>query len=113
SRDWSSDVCSSDLVAPWQFCRIAIGKNTDLVAIDYHVITIDGDSTREAAMCSVILSQVGIGLGIAQIIDRDDFNIMLFATFIVSTQYITADAAVAVNCNTNGHYILSCFIKPV
>ena len=54
---------------------------------------------------------MGVGLRIAQVVDGDDFNIVLFATFVMCTQDVASDAAIAVNCDTNSHVNISLGIK--
>jgi hypothetical protein len=54
-------------------------------------------------MRSVVLCQVGICLGITQVIDRYDLNVMFFAAFVMSTQNIATDTTIPVNSNTNRH----------
>jgi len=51
----------------------------------------------------VVAGQVGVGLGIAQVVDGDDFDIVLLATFIVGTQDVAADATLTVDGDANGH----------
>jgi hypothetical protein len=49
---------------------------------------------------------MGIRLSIAQIVDRNDLNVILFAAFVMRAKDVAADAAVAVNCDTYGHLFL-------
>jgi hypothetical protein len=49
------------------------------------------------------LGQVRIGFRIAQVVDRDDLDLMVAAGFIQRTQNITADTAVAVDGNFHRH----------
>ncbi|MNO07113.1 hypothetical protein D3C81_2291800 [compost metagenome] len=54
-------------------------------------------------MGGVVARQVRVRLGIAQVVDGDDFDIVLLATFIVGTQNVAADATVTVDGDANGH----------
>ena len=55
-------------------------------------------------MGGVVLGQVGVGFRLAQIVDGDDLDIMLLATFIVGTQHIAANPAITIDCNANRHF---------
>jgi hypothetical protein len=57
-------------------------------------------------MRRVKLRQMRVGFGIAEIVDGDDLQVMLLATFIVGTQDIAADAAIAIDGNAKGHEFL-------
>ena len=92
-------------LAPGQFGGIAVGQHADFVTIDHHVIALNAHGAGELAVRRVVLGEVGVGLGIAQVIDGHDLNIVLFATFVMGTQDVAADAAVAVNSNANRHDI--------
>jgi hypothetical protein len=46
---------------------------------------------------------VRVGLGTAEIVDRDDGKVMLLAAFVVGAQDVAADAAVAVDRDFDGH----------
>jgi hypothetical protein len=52
---------------------------------------------------SVVLCEVRIRLRVAQVVDGYDLNVMLFATFVMSTQNIATDTTIPVNSNTNRH----------
>jgi hypothetical protein len=53
---------------------------------------------------------VGVCLGITQVIDRYDLNVMFFAAFVMSTQNIATDTTIPVNSNTNRHETTPFFI---
>jgi hypothetical protein len=46
---------------------------------------------------------VRVGLGAAEIVDRDDGEIVLLPAFVVRAQNVAADAAVAVDRDFEGH----------
>jgi len=54
-------------------------------------------------VCGVKARQMGIGLGIAQVVDGNDLDVMFGATFIVRTQNVAANAAKPIDGDTNGH----------
>src|SRR5690606_15785051 len=90
-------------LAPGQLGRVAIGQHADLVAVDHHVVAVDLDGAGELAVGGVVARQVRVGLGIAQIVDGDDFDVVLLAGFVVGTQDVAADAAVPVDGDADGH----------
>jgi hypothetical protein len=51
----------------------------------------------------VVAGQVRVGLGVPEIVDRDELQIVPLAAFIMGSQDISADAAVAVYCHSNRH----------
>jgi hypothetical protein len=51
----------------------------------------------------VVAGQVRIGLRVAQIVDRDDLDVVALAAFVVCTQHIAADAPVTVDGNLDRH----------
>ena len=91
-------------ILPGQFAGITLGQHLDLVAIDDQVIALDLDVTVELAMGGVVLGQVCIGFGLAEIIDGDDLDVVLLAAFIVGTQHIAANPAITIDCNANRHF---------
>ena len=54
-------------------------------------------------MRGVILRQVGVCLGIAQVVDGYDFNIVLFATFVMCAQNVATNTTITVNSDANCH----------
>jgi hypothetical protein len=91
--------------APRQFGRVAIGQHTYPVAIDDHRIAVDRDGARKRPMSGVMLGQMRVGLRVAKIVDRDDLDVMTLAAFVVSTQDVAADPAVAVDCDFDRHFL--------
>ena len=62
-------------------------------------------------MRGVVLRQVGVCLGITQVIDRYDLNVMFFAAFVMSAQNIATDTTIPVNSNTNRHGTTPFYLK--
>ncbi len=50
--------------------------------------------------------QVRVSLGVAEIVDCDDLDVIFLAAFVVGTKNIAANAAVAINCNADSHGFL-------
>src|SRR5690606_1956460 len=75
-------------LAPGQFGGVAVGQHANAVASDDHVVAVDFDRAGEAAVRRVVTGKVGVGLGVAQVVDGDDFDVVLLAVFIVGTQNI-------------------------
>src|SRR5690606_25256067 len=101
ARAFQHDVHAQ--LAPGQGRGIAVGQHADLVAVDDHVVAVDGDRAGKLAMGGVETGQVGIGLGIAQVVDRHDLDVVLFTAFIVGPQNIAADAAITVDRHAYRH----------
>jgi len=90
-------------LTPGNVGRVTLCEYTDLVAIDDHVVTLNHYGTGKFAVRRVVASEMRIRFRITQIIDGNDLDIILLAAFVVSTQYIAPDAAVAIDRNFDGH----------
>jgi hypothetical protein len=90
-------------LAPGQLGRVAVGEHADLVAVDHHVVAVDAHDAGELAVRGVVLRQVGVGLRVTQVVDGDDLDVVLLATFVVGAQHVAADAAIAIDGNFDGH----------
>ena len=84
---------------PGQFGGISLGTNPDLVSVDHEVLTVDRHGPRKAALGRVILREVGIGPGIAQVVDCNDLDIVCFSVFVMRAQNVPANSAIAINGN--------------
>jgi hypothetical protein len=82
-------------------------EHADLVAIDDHRIALDAYLSRELAVHRVVARQVRIGLGITQIVDRDDLDLAGALGVVQRAQDIAADAAVAIDSNLDWHVCVS------
>jgi hypothetical protein len=58
---------------------IALGSHLDALAVDDQIVAIDFDRALKAAVDAVALEQHRIGLGRGQIVDRDQFEVMIGA----------------------------------
>ena len=93
-------------LAPWNFGRVALREHADRVAVDDHVVAFDRHGAGELAVRGVVAGQVGVRLGVAQVVDGDDLDVVFLAAFVESAQDIAADAAIAVDCNFDRHTLL-------
>jgi hypothetical protein len=103
TRAFEHDVDTQ--LAPGNQGRVALGEDADAVAIDEHIVAIDGDDAGKLAVHRVVARQMGVRLGVAQVVDGDDGDILLLAAFIKRAQDIAADAAIAIDGNFDGHAV--------
>ena len=94
-------------VGPGQFARIARAEDAHAIAVDDHVIAVGFDRRIKAAVNGVVAQEMCIDVHITRGIHGDDFNVVLLAGFVVSTQNIAADATEAVDGDANCHFLLS------
>jgi hypothetical protein len=62
-----------------QLGRIALGRHVDALAVDDQVVAIDLDRALERTVDRIALEQAGVGFRIGQVVDRDEFEIMVGA----------------------------------
>ena len=86
-----------------QVFRIADGGAEDRLAIDHDLVTVDLNVSREAAMNGVEAQEMGIRGDGAEIIDRDDFNV-LAVMLDDGAQDETSDPAKSIDCDTYCHF---------
>ena len=91
--------------APRQLGRVAHREHLDAVAINDHRVAVDFDLVVEPPVRGVVTREVRVGLGIAQIVDGDDPDIVLTAALVVGAQDVAADAAVTIDGDVGGHGI--------
>ncbi len=82
--------------------RIALLVDVDFFAIHNQRVAFIADVEIRAAMDAVILHQMGIGLGIGQIVDRDEFDVGA-ARFIQGPGDKTTDATKTIDTNFDCH----------
>ena len=90
-------------ILPRQLGRIALGADLDAIAVHHHGIAFHGDRPREFSVRGVVARQMRVGLRVAEVVDRDELQVVLFAAFIVRAQDVAADAAVTVDRYSNAH----------
>ena len=96
-------------LSPRQLGRIALSEDLDAAIAHHKGVVIDADILAETAMCGVILQQVGVCRRVTQIIDRDDFKLILLARFEHGPEHIAADPAKTINCYFDCHGLISLF----
>src|SRR5690625_7970732 len=92
-------------LVPGQFGRITLGKQADMIAIYDQMLVILGQRYRriKATMHGVKLSQMAGNLILTGCVDSKDLEVMRFVLLVESPQRHAANAAIAINRNTNGH----------
>ena len=90
-----------------QIGRIALGGDMDSAAIDDQIIAINFDRAAERTVDRIALEQPGIGLGIRQIVDRNQFEPAV-RTLDDRARDIAPDAPETVDCNLDRHGKYSC-----
>ena len=90
-------------VAPLQVGRIALGGQADLLAVDDHGVAVDGDVAVEIAVHRVVLQHVGQVVGIEQVVDADDFDILEILRD--GAERHAADTAETVDTNFDCHAV--------
>src|SRR5438093_4974645 len=90
-------------VLPRQLGRVALRTHLDAVAVHDHRFAFHGDRSGEFSVRGVVASQMRVGLRIAEVVDGDELQVVLFPAFIVGAQDVAADAAVTVDSDSNGH----------
>ena len=98
------DVDAERLVR--QLRRILDRRDFDLVAVNDHRVALDLDLVRKAPVDAVEAQEVGVGLHRAQIVDRDDLDV-LAARLQNSAQHEPPDAAEAIDRYLGNHPRLS------
>ena len=93
-------------IAPRQFRRIAFGEHLDAISVHDHVTAVHGHFAREAAVSGVVACQVRVGLGVTEIVDRDDLNLIGAAALVQRAKDVATDASVSVDGDFDRHGIL-------
>jgi len=81
---------------------IANGRNSNALARNDQVVTVNADLRREAAMNRIKTQQMRIGLDRTKIVDANDLDI-LSPGLHDRAQDIASNATEAVNENSDGH----------
>ena len=98
-----SSTTSTPCAPHGQLGRVALGEHLDAVALDHQVAAVDADLVREPAVRGVVAGQMGVGLGVAEVVDRHDLDFVRAIGFVERAQDVAADAAVAVDRDLDGH----------
>ena len=91
--------------APGQLCRVPFRQDAYAVAVDHHVIAIHLNRSGKLAVGGIVAGQVRVGLGIAEVIDRDNADLVSAPALVQRPQNVSADPAVAVDSYVYSHYV--------
>ena len=91
--------------APGQPGRVPFRQDPYPVVVDQHVFAVNRYRTGKLAVGAVEAGQVGIGFGIAKVVDRNDADFVGAAALVQRPQNISADPAVAVDSYVYSHYV--------
>ena len=72
--------------APRQLRRIALGNDLDRVAVHDDGLVLDFHARRKRPVGGVVLQQVRVGLGIAEVVDGDELQPVLLLSLIVGAK---------------------------
>ena len=98
------DDVGADFI-PLEVGGVLLGGQADLVAIDDEGGAFDLDVVVEAAVDGVVLQHVGEVIGIEQVVDADDFDVL--EVLDCGAEDHTADAAKPIDANFDGHFCYS------
>src|SRR5262247_52105 len=90
-------------VLPRQLRGVLLRTDADLVAVDDEILAVDADLAREAAMSGVVFREVRVDRRVPEVVDRDDREVVLLPRLVVGAKDHAADAAVAVDGDSDGH----------
>src|SRR4029077_1863476 len=91
-------------VAPGELGRVALGAHADAVAVHHHVVAVDLDLAVEAAVHRVVARQVGVGLRVAQVIERDDLHLAGALALVECAQHVASDAPITIDADLDCHH---------
>ena len=88
---------------PRQLRRVALGEDLDPVAVDHQRIALDLDLAGEAAVGGVVAGEMGVGLGVAEVVDRDDADLVGAPALVEGAEDVAADAPETVDAYLDRH----------
>src|SRR5699024_11092653 len=91
-------------LAPGQLGGIRFGQHLDGITVDHECAIGHRHFAGETAVGGVVLGQMGIGFGAAQIIYRDHTDFVRAAVFVDRPQHVAANASVTVDSNIYSHF---------
>src|SRR5438477_4591019 len=94
-------------IFPRQLRRIALGAHADAIAVHDEIAAFDADLAWKLAVHAVVAREMRVGLRVAEIVQRDELNIVLLAVLVVRPQDVPPDAPVTVDCHFDRHYRIS------
>ena len=89
---------------PRQLGRIALGDDADAIIVHHQAVAVDPHRAGELAVRGVVLQEVSVGRGVAQVVHRDELQPVLLAALVVGAQHHAADAAESVDGNLDRHF---------
>ncbi len=90
-------------VFPGQLGRIAFGAHLDPVAVYDHGLAFHRDRAGKFSVDGVVARQMRIGLRVAEVVDRDELQIVSLSAFIMSAQDVATYSSVPVDGDSNCH----------
>jgi hypothetical protein len=91
---------------PLQLRRVALLRQADLLAVDDQRVAFDRDFALEAAVHRVVLEHVGQVVGLEQVVDGNDLDVVLEVLHRCA-QHVATDAAEAVDTEFDSHLTCS------
>ena len=88
---------------PRQLRRVPFGEDLDPVAVDHQRIALDLDLAGEAAVGGVVAGEMGVGLGVAEVVDRDDADLVGAPALVEGAEDVAADAPETVDAYLDRH----------
>src|SRR5207302_8729187 len=89
---------------PRQLRGIALGDDLDAIVVDHQAVAVDFHGAGKLAVRGVVLQQVRVGGGVAQVVDGDELQPVLPAALVVGAQHHAADATESVDGNLDRHF---------
>jgi hypothetical protein len=89
--------------APGNLRRVALREDLDRVAVDDHGVALHLDGAGKLSMRRVVAREVRVRLRGPEVVHRDDLEIVRLVALVVRAKDVAADAAVAVDGDTDGH----------
>src|SRR5690606_4504938 len=105
ARALEDDVDAEAL--PRQLRRVALLTDANPVAGDDEILAIDRDFERERPVRRVIAGQMRVRARVAEIVDRDDRDLVRSLALVERAQDVAPDAAVTVDRYFDRHVCLS------
>ena len=95
-------------VAPGESGGILLGRETDLLAVNDEIRALDGDLVLEDAVDGVVLEHVREVIGIEEVVDADDLDVVREVLDRSAEDHAT-NAAEAVDTNLDSHFFVPFF----
>jgi hypothetical protein len=89
-------------LAPLELRRVALLREADPLAVDDQRVAVDRDLALEAAVHRVVLQHVRQVVGLEQVVDGDDLDVVL-EVLDGGAQHVATDAAEAVDTEFDSH----------